>query len=119
MGMGDTCDPNFVLFTMDDFERHLYLYYFDGINPYPRIQMQFKSRSTDTVQGNDFLQKTFFHNAVRGHKKFKCCFACQDPRKPRSSLKLYPDRKLQPFLKHILSVFHFEWLIGCALEVDE
>ena len=35
MGMVDTCYPNFVPFMMDDFEHHLYLYYFNGLNPYP------------------------------------------------------------------------------------
>ena len=33
MRMGDTCYPNFVPFTMDEFERNLYLYYFNGLNP--------------------------------------------------------------------------------------
>ena len=32
LGMGDTCYPNFVPFTMDEFERHLYIYYFNGLN---------------------------------------------------------------------------------------
>ena len=27
--------------------------------------------SADTVQGNNFLNKTFDHNAVRRHKEFK------------------------------------------------
>ena len=58
VGMGDTCYPNFVMFTMDYFERHLCLYYFSGIYPSPSIHMKFNSRSVDTVQVNDFLQKT-------------------------------------------------------------
>ena len=104
---------------MDLFEHHLYLYYFNGINPYPRIQMKFKSSSADPVQGNDFPHKSFGHNSVRQHKQFKCFFACQDPRKPIPTHKLYPNWKMYSFLKHIFSVFHFSWLLGCALAVDE
>ena len=91
MWMGDTCYPNFVPFIMDLFEHHLYLYYSNGINPYPRIQMKFKSSSADPVQGNDFPHKSFGHNSVRQHKQFKCWFACHDLRKPIPTLKLYPS----------------------------
>ena len=55
MGMGDTCYPNFLPFTMDEFERHLYIYYFNGLNPSPRIHMKFISRSAYPVQGDNFL----------------------------------------------------------------
>ena len=61
----------------------------------------------------------FFHNAVRRYKEFICCFDCQDLRKPIPTRKLYPSRKLYPFLKHILYVFFFEWLLGCDHDVDE
>ena len=33
--------------------------------------------------------------------------------------KLYPNWKFYPFLKNILYVFHFEWLLGCDFAVDE
>ena len=56
---------------MNNFEHNLYPNYFNGINPPPRIHMEFKSSSSDTVQGNNFLNKTFDHNAVRRHKEFK------------------------------------------------
>ena len=119
MRMGDTRYPNFVPFTMDEFERHLYLYYLNSINPLPRIHMNFNSSSVDPVQVNYFLHNTFGNNDVRRHKEFECCFDCQDPWKPIPKCKLYPNWKLYPFLKHILYVLHFEWLLGCALAVDE
>ena len=46
-------------------------------------------------------------------------FAFQDPQKPIPACKLYPNWKLYPFLKHILSVFHFVWFLGCAIYVDD
>ena len=58
-------------------------------------------------------------NAVRRHKEFKCCFTCQNPQKLISVRKLYPNCDFYPFLKHILSVFHFVWLLGGALSVDK
>ena len=74
MGMGDTCYTNFVPSTMDEFESRLYIYYFSGLNQYLNIQMKFKSISVDNAQGNNFLHKSFGHNAVRQHKEFKSCF---------------------------------------------
>ena len=71
LGMGNAFYPNFVPFMMDNFERNLYLYYFNWLNPSPRIEMKLKSNSSDTVQGNDFLQKGFGCNDVRQHREFK------------------------------------------------
>ena len=53
--MGDTWYPNFNPFKMDDLEWHLYLYYFNCLNPYLKIEMRFNTRSADPVQGNNFL----------------------------------------------------------------
>ena len=50
---------------MDEFERHLYMYYFNGTNPSSRIETNFNPSSVDTVQGNDFLQNDFGINDVR------------------------------------------------------
>ena len=81
--------------------------------------MKFKYRSADPVQGNDFLHKNFGHNDVRKHKEFKCFFVSQDPCKPIPTRQLYPNWKFYPLLRHILYVFHFEWLLDFSLAVDE
>ena len=47
--MSDTFYPDFVPFIMDEFERDFYLYYFNGLNPSPRIDMEFNPRSADPV----------------------------------------------------------------------
>ena len=72
MGVIYTCYPNFVQFTMDEFERHLYIYYFNCLKQSPRIKMNLESSSAYTVHGNDFLHKKFGHNAVRQKKEFNC-----------------------------------------------
>ena len=50
---------------MDEFERNLYLYYFNGLNPSPRINIKFKSSSADNGQENDFLHRYLVQNVVR------------------------------------------------------
>ena len=117
MGKNDTCYPNFVPFTIDEFDRHLYLYCYNGLTPSPMIQMKFKSRSVFPVQGNDYLHNKFGHNAVRRHKGFNFCFSCQDQWKPIPTRKLYPNWKFYPLLNHILSVFHFSCLLDYSLAV--
>ena len=68
--MGDTFYPNFVSFRVDKFEHHLYLNCFNGLNPFPMIQTELNSISSDPVQDNDFLKNCFGHNYVRRHKDF-------------------------------------------------
>ena len=104
---------------MDNFEHHLYLYYFNSLNSSPKIQMKFKYISADTVQVNNFLHTRFVHNFVRRHEEYKCWFECQDLWKPIWTYKLYPNLNLYPFLNQILSVFHFSWLLGCVLSIYE
>ena len=63
---------------MDEYERNLYLYYFNVIKSSPRIEMKFNPSISDLVQGNEFLHNAFGRNAVRRYGEFKCCFLCQD-----------------------------------------
>ena len=56
MGMGDTCYTNFLHFTVDKFERNVYYYYFNDLNPSLDIHMKLKSRSADPVQGSNILK---------------------------------------------------------------
>ena len=69
--------------------------------------------------GQQLTSKKIVRNSVCQYKEFKCCFACQDPRKPVPTRNLYLNLKLYLFLKHIVSMFHFSWFLGCALSVDE
>ena len=116
--MVDMCYPNFVPFTMDEFERNFYMYYWNGLNPSPMIYMKFKPISSNPVQGKDFPHNDFVKKSMRQHNAFHCCFARQDPQKPTPACKLYLNWKLYPFLNHILSVFRFSWFLGGAISVD-
>ena len=44
---------------VDNFEKHLYLYYFNGLNPLPRVQMKLISLDQDSVQGITFIHCVF------------------------------------------------------------
>ena len=66
--MGDIFYPNSEPVTVGAFERHLYLYHFNGLNPYPRIETKFDSRGYDPVQGKNFLYKFLW---------IQCCEATQ------------------------------------------
>ena len=79
----------------------------------------FKSGIADPVQGNKYMGIVFRFNAVQWHKEFKCIFVYQDLWKPTPTRKLSPNWKLYPFLKKILSIFHFVCLIGHYLSVDD
>ena len=65
LGVVDTCYLHFVPFMMDEFEIHLYIHYFNCLNPSLRIQMKFKYSIIDTVKGNNFMHNCFGYNDVR------------------------------------------------------
>ena len=97
--MGDTWYSKFVPFTMDEFDRNLYMYCFNSMNPYPRIETNFKPSSDDTVKGNNFLHNYFVRNSASKHKEFKSFFSYQDTWNPIPACKLYTNWKIYPLLK--------------------
>ena len=101
----------FLTLTMYEFERNLYMYYFNCIKPPPKIDMKLNPVSSDPVQVNNFLNNDFGINSKSQHNQFKCCFACQDPRNTILTRNVYPNWKLYPLPKQILSVYHFLCLL--------
>ena len=96
MGMGDTCYSNFLPSTMVEFKQNLYLYYFNGPSPSPKIKMKLNYISDAPVQEEYFLNKHFGLNTVRRHKEFKRYFACQDLQNTISACKLYTNWEFNP-----------------------
>ena len=92
---------------MDEFELYLYLYYCNGMNPSPKIEMKSNPRSADPVQVNKFLCNSFGRNSARLNKEFNCFFGIQDPLNPVPARKLHQNQNFYPFLEQILSVFRF------------
>ena len=70
MGMGGyKFYPSFQNISVDEFENHLYLYYFNGLNPSPRVQMKFRSPNQDPVQGSTFIHLVFGPTASLGQNQ--------------------------------------------------
>ena len=56
MEMGtETLYPTFVSFTTREFEQYMYLLFFGGLNPSPRVKDKLKTEEADPVQSNPFL----------------------------------------------------------------
>ena len=45
----------FVPFSTADFEQYMYIRYFNGLNPSPRVEDKFQTEATGPVQSNPFL----------------------------------------------------------------
>ena len=70
-GAGETCYKDFKPFGIAELRQHIGLYLWNGISPSPRVEMKFKSQSTDVVHGSDFIYSSFGPNAERRHRHFK------------------------------------------------
>ena len=117
-GQKDGVYPNFVKFTTEEIEKHIFLYVFQGLSPSPRVEMKFKSQERDCVNGNDFIARHFPNGAQR-HKQFKCFLSLQDPRIYPPYRKTHPNFKFDPFLKHVQEISMEAWLLGVVFSVDE
>ena len=111
--------PDFVPFTVEDIRQNIGIYFFNGLNPSPQVEMKFKHPSQDPVHGNAFIYQNFGPNASRRHKHFKSFFAVQDPRINIPTRSLFPNWKIRPLLKWMLFVFQLAWCLGAIFSVDE
>ena len=97
---------------MDEFESHLYLYYFNGINPSPMINMKVKSSSDDTVQGKKFQQKHWsqFCEVTQGVKVMLCVPGSKEA---NTNTEVVSKLEIAPLLEsHLIYVpfFMVAWL---------
>ena len=105
--MVDTCYPNFMPLSMDEFERHLYLYYGNGLNPSLRIYKNFNPSSAYTAQEKDFLKNDFGRNSARRHKKFRCHFCVRGSMKFNPSMQVVTKLEIVPVIEAHLIRFSF------------
>ena len=99
MGMGG-CKfyPIFQNVYVNEFEKHIYLYYFNGSNSSPRVQMKFISTDQNPFQGSTFIYRVFGTAASLCHKQWKCCFETQDPLLKPPLRIIDPNFKTDPLL---------------------
>jgi Transposase IS4 len=111
--------PDYKPFTPREIEKHLALYFFNGLLPSPQVEMKLKSQSQDCLQGNDFVWRAMGKNAKSRHRHFKAFFCVQNPITPPPSKKVNPLHKVNSFLKWIQQVSQAAWKLGRDLSGDE
>jgi len=111
--------PNFTPFTTEEFEKYLYLFFWNGLAPSPQISMKLESEDQNPIHSNHFLRRELGPNASRRLREWKCCFACQDPKLPIPPRKSHPNFKVDEYLRHIQLIFRYAWMPGRDLSGDE
>lgn len=106
-------------FTPAEIERHIGLYFLNGLSPCPSVSMKFNDQSIDPVQGNDLVNRCFGKDSKRRHKIFKAFLCVQDPWSKVPSKKENPFHKVSSFLKWMQQVIVFAWICGRDLAGDE
>ena len=115
----ELCYPDFVSFTPREIERHLGVYFINGLNPSPQVKMKFRSQEQDPINENDLVWKCMGPNAKGRHRHFKAFFSIQDPMKPVPSRKENPLHKVSYFLRWIQQISQAAWTLGCDIAGDE
>ena len=110
---------DFVPFSTEEWEKYLYLFFFNGLNPSPQVEMKLKTEQQDPVNSNAFLRRELGPNALRRFKEWKACFAAQDPKIPIPSHKTHPNFKVDEYFRHLQLIFRYAWLPGRDLSGDE
>lgn len=115
------CYPSFKdnPFTPSEIERHIGLYFLNGLSPSPSVDMKFKNQTDDPVNGNDMVHRIFGPNAEQRHKIFKAFLCVQDPMINIPPRKENPFWKVSSFLTWIQQVSVFAWSLGKNLAGDE
>ena len=111
--------PHFKPFSTEEWEKFLYVFFFNGLNPSPQVEFKLKSEDADPINSNQFLRRVFGPNAIRRFKEWKACFSAQDPKKHVPSHKTHPNFKVDEYFRHLQTVFRYAWMPGRDLSGDE
>ena len=106
-------------FTPEEIEQHLSMYIFQGLHPSPQLIMRIRYQTVEPVQGKDIIASTIGKFFERRHRQFRRYFACQHPYKPVPPITTHPNWKVDPFMKHLNSVFIQAAVLPEKLSVDE
>lgn len=111
--------PTWTPFSTREIEQHIAIYFLQGLNPSPQINMKFNSQQQDPVQGNDLVHRVIGPGGVLRHKQFKCFFTTQDPTKPVPPRDTRPNHKVDAFLRHLQETSMSAWQLGRDVSGDE
>ena len=70
-----TMYPHFTPFTTEEFEKYLYLFFWNGLAPSPQILVKLESEEKNPIHSSHFLRRELGPNASRRLKEWKCCFS--------------------------------------------
>ena len=120
VGAGETVYRDFKPFTLLEIRQFIALYLFNGLAPKPQIELMFQNQARNPIFGNDLIARTI-PNGVRRHRHFKAFFACCNPFQPcpENQKKQRPLFKIEPILKHAMSVSKEAVVLGKNLSCDE
>ena len=120
MEMGTrTLYPTFKAFTTREFEQYMYLPFFNGLNPSPRVEDKLQTEEVDPIQSNSFLRRVLGPNAALRYRHWKCCFSLQDPKLPNPPRRTHPNFKIDEFLRHLEIIWRYGWMPKRDLSCDE
>ena len=86
--------PTVKLFTVQELEQYLYVFFWNGLNPSPQIEWRILPEETGSIHHRSFLRKFLGPNPTLRLYHWNSCFACQDPKLAISSRKSHPNHKI-------------------------
>ncbi len=112
--------PDWAPFTVEEIERHVGIYFLNGLSPSPQLEMKFSNQYEDPVNGSDLCNRIFGGSkGLRRHKMFKAFFCLNDPKKEVPKRSDDPNYKIGRLLRHMQLVGQEAWDPGPDLAIDE
>ena len=86
--------PTFTESTPQEFEQYLYLLFWNGMNPSPKIEWNLQSKELDTIKSSAFLRRLLGPATSLRLRHLRYCFDCQYPKISVPSKKTHPNFKV-------------------------
>ena len=109
----------FKLFTVQEFEQYLYVFFWNGLNPSPQIEWKLRPEETDPIHHSAFVRKVLGPNPTLRLYHWKCCFACQYTKLAISSQKSQPNHTIDEHFFHLQIIFRYCWMPAHDFSIDE
>jgi hypothetical protein len=105
---------------VEEIERHVGLYFLNGLSPSPQLEMKFSTQYGDPVNGNDLCNRVFGGSkGLRRHKMFKALFCLTDPKNEVPKRSDDPNYNIGRLMRHMQLVSQEAWDPGPDLAIDE
>ena len=105
-------------FSICEVEQFVSLLILNGLNVSSRLEMKFKMKEEDPVNGNKLCAQVCGCNVEQRLKYLCVLFVIQDPMIGFSPRKIVPNHKINPFLSHLQKVVLECWESGSQMSDD-